>query len=202
MPTDNPQTQRLAAATARINDRVEQGAERVEQGVQSAADTAIQQVRDARERAESGLEQQRAMVSGRVRRFGDALRNTSDQLTGEDQFVQELLDGASDRVQRVAQYIDHARPEDVAYDLQSFARRQPALFFGGAFLVGLAIGRFAKSSSHGVQAPSAAPTSRVTGSAFGAEVPFSAPVNQPPQPQPATASTQPRTTEPGQGNKS
>jgi hypothetical protein len=144
MPTDNPQVQ---AQAARINERVEQGAQRLEQSVQSATDAAIEQVRGARERAESGIEQQRAMVVTRVRRLSAAIRATSDQLSREDQFAQGLLDNASERVQRVAEYLDQARLEDVARDLHDFARRQPGLFFGGSFLIGLAIGRFAKSSS-------------------------------------------------------
>jgi len=154
MPTDNPQVQ-AQAASARINERVEQGAQRVEQSVQSAANAAIEQVRDVRERAESGIEQQRAMVASRVRRVSAALRSTSDQLSREDQFAQSLLDNASERVQRVAEYIDQAQLQDVARDLHSFARRQPGLFFGGSFLIGLAIGRFAKSSSSAASASSA-----------------------------------------------
>ncbi|MET0287790.1 MAG: hypothetical protein ABW352_25100, partial [Polyangiales bacterium] len=84
MPTDNPQTQQAAA---RINERVEQGAQRVEQEVQSASNAAIQQVRAARDRAEHGIEEQRTMVVERVRRFGDALRQTSDHLSRQDQLA-------------------------------------------------------------------------------------------------------------------
>ncbi|HEX5659286.1 MAG TPA: hypothetical protein VFX59_18960 [Polyangiales bacterium] len=222
MATDNPQVQ---AASARVNERIEQGAQRVEQGVQSVTNAAIEQVRDARERAESGIEQQRALVSRRVRRLGDALRESSNQLSPEDELAQGLLDNASERVQRMAAYIDNARFEDVAQDLKSFASRQPAVFFGSAFLVGLALGRFAKSSGTsprdyaeedrydaGVDLPApartqrassraAAPTPAAVGSAFGTGVSYSAP-NEPPQPQPEKASTQPHATEPGKGTKS
>jgi ElaB/YqjD/DUF883 family membrane-anchored ribosome-binding protein len=243
MPTDNPQVQ---AASARVNERIEQGAQRLEQGVQSATTAAIEQVREVRERAESGIEQQRAAVAQRVRRLGEAIRHTSDQLSREDQFAQSLLDNASSRVQSVAEYIDQARLEDVAQDVQTFARRQPAVFFGGAFLIGLALGRFAKSSgsssagrdedlyeaevdlpaparkqsaqrapgydlsSSATPAPatsspstSSPSTSTAVGSAAGTDVSYSAPkASEPPKPQVSTASTAPRATEPGQGNKS
>lgn len=39
-------------------------------------------------------------------------------------------------------------------DTEQFARRRPALFFGGAVLAGLAVGRFFKSASPGASATS------------------------------------------------
>jgi hypothetical protein len=43
--------------------------------------------------------------------------------------------------------VDHATPRTIARDVHRFAQEKPAWFFGGAFLLGLAVGRFVKSSS-------------------------------------------------------
>ncbi len=61
--------------------------------------------------------------------------------------------------------VDDARREhdaengvsDMMDDVAAFARRRPALFIGGAFLIGLGVARFLKSSSESV-APSTSPT--------------------------------------------
>ncbi|HEY6556163.1 MAG TPA: hypothetical protein VI072_02780, partial [Polyangiaceae bacterium] len=45
-----------------------------------------------------------------------------------------------------ASYVSETDPRDVLQDVQDFARQRPAWFFGGAFLLGLAAGRFLKAS--------------------------------------------------------
>jgi ElaB/YqjD/DUF883 family membrane-anchored ribosome-binding protein len=216
MPTNNP-TQSAPPASASAFGTTQQQqkiADRVEQTTQHAADAAVAQVREVRERAESGLAEQRSLVAERVRRLGGVLRTGSDQLTREDEFVQSLLDTASERVERVADYIDRASPSDVIEDLSTLARTQPGLFFGGAFVLGLAIGRFAKSSqreSYG-STPSrtyyrepAEGASRMQVESTGATasgVAYSAPTSNEKKPQEREASEQARPVSPGEGNKS
>ncbi len=144
MPTEPSPTQH---AFVRNDERSEPGAQRSEPRHQGASDPALRQLLNLRERVERGLEEQRTLLVGRVSRLGASLQQTSNQLTREDQLAQELLDGASTRLQRVASYLDNARRDDVVHDLGAFARRQPAVFFGGAFLVGLVLGRLGNSST-------------------------------------------------------
>ncbi|HEX5409649.1 MAG TPA: hypothetical protein VFW89_07775 [Gemmatimonadaceae bacterium] len=56
------------------------------------------------------------------------------------------VDRAGQQVQRFADYIRTADPGDIADRTETFARRQPAAFLGGAFALGLAGARFLKSS--------------------------------------------------------
>lgn len=148
MPTNNPtqttpQAPPSSSSTAFGSQRVQ---ERVEETAQSASDAAIEKVREVRERAETSIDEQRGQFADRVRRLGDVLQSSSSELGRKDAFAQQLLEQASTRVQRAANYIETASASDVVDDLHSVARQRPGLFFGGAFLVGLAVGRFAKSS--------------------------------------------------------
>jgi hypothetical protein len=60
--------------------------------------------------------------------------------------VAKYADSISDGVDRVANYVGSLEPGALVTDASRFARSKPAWFFGGAFLVGLAAGRFLKSS--------------------------------------------------------
>lgn len=160
MPNNNPQqstsqqsTQR-SEGSSKISDRVEKTADqasrladKVGQTAEQTASAAMQRVRDARMQAQSGLEEQRAMVADRVRRLGGVLRAGSETLSTDDPFAQNLLTMAGERVENLAGYIEELTPGALAEDVQSFARRRPGLFFGGAFLIGLGLGRFVKSSA-------------------------------------------------------
>ncbi len=146
MPNDNPQQHSSPPRPTEAASRV---AERIEQTAEQAASSAVERVRQARDRTQSGLEQQRAEAAERIRRLGDALRSGSESLGAEDRTAQQLFDAVLTRVERVAQYVDGASMGGLAEDLHGLARRRPGVFFAGAFLAGLALGRFAKSSGHG-----------------------------------------------------
>ena len=87
-------------------------------------------------------------MADRIRRVGSALRSASDKLREEDQMAARYADIASEGVERAARYVGSTDLSRAVRDLEGFARRQPALFFGGAFLVGLAAGRFLQSTQH------------------------------------------------------
>lgn len=152
MPTNNPQPQTSGSRSgseqsSSFEGRVERGSERVERGIEQLATSAADRVREAREQATSGITEQRDMVAQRIRRISGVLRAGSSTLATDDSFAQNLLEAASDRIARVADYVSEATPGMVSDDLQRVARRRPGLFFGGAFMLGLTLGRFVKSST-------------------------------------------------------
>jgi hypothetical protein len=83
----------------------------------------------------------------RVRGVGTALRSAGEQLREEDDVVAGYAEKASERIESIASYLDSAEPRELARDAEDLARTHPAWFFGGAFLVGLAAGRFLKAST-------------------------------------------------------
>jgi hypothetical protein len=83
----------------------------------------------------------RSQTVNRMHTVGAALRSASGEIEGDDQGVRDVLEYASDRVERVAQYFSDVSLEDLRQDLTGFARRRPGLAFGGALLLGIAAGR-------------------------------------------------------------
>jgi len=112
------------------------------EGAEQLKNKALERVGDVRERAYS----QREQIADRVRRVSSAVRSAGDQLREQDERAAQLADMASQRIDRAAQYVSTLEPQQMVRDVESFARRQPAAFFGGAFLLGLAAARFLKSS--------------------------------------------------------
>ncbi len=94
---------------------------------------------EQKHRATEGL----AHVAQALRRTTDVLRD--DGRSGLANYVQQ----ASDRIERFSQRIDEQDLQQMLQDVHRFARRQPALFIGAAFGLGLLGGRLLKSSTSG-----------------------------------------------------
>jgi hypothetical protein len=79
--------------------------------------------------------------------IAQAIRKTGEQLRAEDQGAfTEYFDGAARRVDVASQYLKNRTLGQLVGDVEQFARNEPALFLGGAFVAGLVGGRFLKSS--------------------------------------------------------
>jgi hypothetical protein len=128
------------------NQRLGRLPERTQEAADRAREAAIEKVESVRDRTREGIDQSRQQVADRIRRLGSALRSASDALHDEDRTVARYAELASEKIEQAAGYIGSADVRRTMRDVEGFARRQPALFFGGAFLLGLAAGRFLKSS--------------------------------------------------------
>ena len=73
--------------------------------------------------------------------------NASTELRTENEAVAQYVDMASDQLRRMADQIRQKGVSEMVDDLNRFARRRPALFIGGALLVGIGIARFLKASA-------------------------------------------------------
>jgi hypothetical protein len=148
MPNNNPQQQTTPQQQiARAAEGASKAAERLGESAEHATSVAIEKVRQVRDDAQSGIEQQRDQVAERIRRLSGVLRAGSQTLSTDDPLAQQLFETAGERIEQVADYIKEITPGDLADDITSLARRRPGLFFGGSFILGLALGRFVKSSA-------------------------------------------------------
>jgi hypothetical protein len=97
--------------------------------------------------AESQLSKQKETATGVLEQVADALRMTGDQLrtTRQDKVARYALQ-ASDQIRGISESIRDAEPRDLLRRVEDVARREPALFLGGAFVLGLLGARFLKSS--------------------------------------------------------
>jgi hypothetical protein len=89
-----------------------------------------------------------ADVLGQV---SQAIRQSGEQLRGEQPQVASVADTAAQQVDRVGDYLRHTDFEGLVRGAEDFARRQPAMFLGGALLLGIAASRFLKASPNGGQ---------------------------------------------------
>ena len=110
-----------------------------------AASAATRQVQKTRDRIEDRISEQREQITGRVRALGRALRGAGAVME-EDNLAANALNYASDKIESVAGYVAELSPDRVVDDLRGVARSRPWWFYGGAFALGLALGRFARSS--------------------------------------------------------
>jgi hypothetical protein len=103
----------------------------------------------ATDKVASGLDTGKARAADELRRVADALRQTGDKLRGDNAggAAEGYIASAAGQVDRFSSYIRSTSVRDMVNNVESFARRQPTLFVGGAFVLGLLGARFLKSSS-------------------------------------------------------
>jgi len=120
--------------------------DRAERAAEQAKSAAIDRVHTVRDQAQNSLDQGRNQVVARIRHVSSALKSAGNELRKDDETVARYVTAASDRIESVASYVSSAEPGRVLGDVQDLAQRKPAWFFGGAFVLGLAAGRFLKAS--------------------------------------------------------
>jgi hypothetical protein len=114
---------------------------------QEARDKAGEFVGRARERASSGIEDTMVRAASELGSVANALRQCgSDMSNREDAMLAPYLERVADQVERVSGFLESRSVNDLARDVQSFARRNPAVFLGACFGVGVLAARFLKSS--------------------------------------------------------
>jgi hypothetical protein len=124
--------------------------EQIRQARDKVVDQAKTTLRDARDRAGSSLSESRRQAAEQIGGIGGALHRTSEQLRNENQAqFADVADSVGRQIDRVADYLRDSDGRTIARDVESLARRQPALVFAGAFALGLVAARFLKSSDPG-----------------------------------------------------
>jgi hypothetical protein len=124
--------------------------EQIRQARDKVVDQAKSTFRDARDRAGSSLSDGRRRAAEQIGGIGGALHRTSEQLRHEDQArVADVADSVGRQLDRAAGYLRDSDGRTITRDIESLARRQPAIVFAGAFVVGLVAARFLRSSDPG-----------------------------------------------------
>lgn len=118
-----------------------------QQTQQKAGEIAEQAKAQVVEQATNQAASQKDRAVSSLGSVADALRQASQHLRDNEQApVAQYADKAADRVEQFVQHLDGKEVQELLRDVERYARRQPALFLGGAFAVGLLAARFLKSS--------------------------------------------------------
>jgi hypothetical protein len=99
------------------------------------------------EQATTQLEDRKSTAVEGISTVAQAIRGTGDQLRDQEQGgIAQYVDRAADQLEQFAGYLSGRDLRELVHDAEQFARREPALFLGGAFTLGLFAARFLKSS--------------------------------------------------------
>lgn len=132
-----------------VEQATQQGMELVHQTQQKAGDMVDQ----IQSQLKSKLTEEKTIVSGGLDHIASAVQEAGQSLREKDQPVLgEYADSAAKLVNNFSHYLLRTDIEDFVGDIQTVARKRPALFVGSLFVVGLLAGRFMKSSNHNVNA--------------------------------------------------
>jgi F0F1-type ATP synthase membrane subunit b/b' len=91
-------------------------------------------------------------IADTVRQFTENLRSNQDAPIA--QTVAQYGDTVTQQVEKLADYLDRADLNKLSRDVETFARRNPVVFIGGAFAAGILLSRFIKSSQQRALPPS------------------------------------------------
>lgn len=140
-------------ATHETSPATESGTGGMVKDVVGQAQEKTKQVMDqAQEKAKSALADRKSQAAEGLGTVAHAIRQTGENLREQDQatFVAQYADKLADQVERFSTQLRDRDVEQFVTDAEDFARRQPGLFIGGAFALGVFLARFLKSSSrHG-----------------------------------------------------
>jgi len=97
------------------------------------------------------LTDQKGVASEALKQVAEAVRQAGEGLRGQQQpALGGYADSASEALHKVSDYLNQNDLPTITRDVETAARQRPALFLGGAFLMGLFIGRLVRSSGRNV----------------------------------------------------
>jgi len=119
---------------------------------EQAKDTAGHAYDAATEKASSKFEEKKTDISGGLSSVAGSIRTVSQNLKTSDaqnaitDATAKYTDTAARTLEDVANYFETKDLRTMMHDAEDFARRNPAIFIGGAAVLGLLAARFLKSS--------------------------------------------------------
>lgn len=131
--------------------------ETINKAKDTAGQAATQVAGKAQEKATAILGEQKSNLAAGIGSIADSVRHIGEDLQdggdGEKNqiaaFAGQYGDSLAEQIERVSHYVEDKDFREIARDAEQFARRKPALFVGGAFVLGILAARIFKSSGAG-----------------------------------------------------
>jgi hypothetical protein len=123
--------------------------------ITAATETVKQEVAtfasSVKDKTKDQVEQRKDTATRTVGDFANAVRHAGDELAQHDQSaVGRVVKQAADGLEHLSRTVAEKRPEELLDAVRDFGRSNPTAFIAGSVLLGVALGRFARSSeSHG-----------------------------------------------------
>jgi hypothetical protein len=101
----------------------------------------------AQEQAKSAVANRKEQAVDQLGSVAQAFRQTGSELRHQNkEMIARYTDQLADQVERFTGYLEERDVDQLLHEAEDFARRRPEIFLGGAFMLGLLVGRFVKSS--------------------------------------------------------
>ncbi|MCF3933120.1 hypothetical protein L1787_06785 [Acuticoccus sp. M5D2P5] len=122
--------------------------EKIDEAAETVRDSAEHAGADVKNAAHAYAEEGKKYAASHISTFASAVRRASDELSERDQGIAaRVVTEAADGLEQVANSISNKSVDEMVVSVERFARRNPSAFVIGTVLAGVALGRFAKSSS-------------------------------------------------------
>jgi hypothetical protein len=110
----------------------------------SQAGVLASQAADA---VKSQIDTQKSKAADNLGSLSNAIRQSADSLSqnGQPQ-IAGVVTSAAEKIDDVTSYLRNKNVDEIASEINDYARQNPQIFIGGAFLLGIAVARFLKSS--------------------------------------------------------
>ncbi|MEX0405515.1 hypothetical protein ABGN05_07585 [Aquibium sp. LZ166] len=115
---------------------------------------AMSMAEGARDEALARGEQIKSEAADGLHTFADAVRKARDELDKDGSPVSGFVGQAADGLERLSRSLQNTSGPEMLESVREFGRRNPMSFVAASVLAGIALGRFAQSSSRHAQRPS------------------------------------------------
>ena len=95
------------------------------------------------------VDQGREQVAEGIGQLAGTIRQVSTDLGTNQPMIADVAATAADQAERIGQYLRETDAKQIITNVEDLARRQPILFLGGAFVLGLVASRLLKAGSGG-----------------------------------------------------
>ncbi len=139
---------KVETATDKVQEVAGEAGRKASETAAVVKDQAKRTVSQVTDQAKTNVDSRMGEVASELGSVAEAVRQTSEDLGGQDQeAIARYGNRIADQIEGVSNYLNNRGVEEVLADVEGLARRQPALFLGGAFTLGLLVGRFLRSSN-------------------------------------------------------
>jgi len=103
---------------------------------------------NVKQRASDQFDSQKSKATDTLGVIANAVHGTTEQLRSDHhEALAQYIEGAANQLDRMSTTLRNKDVNVLLSDARQLARRQPALFIGGSFALGLLAARFMKSSA-------------------------------------------------------
>ena len=118
----------------------------VQQATEKLKTKATEVTSSASQKGQEYADKTRQTAADKLEHVSSSVRQTTEKLQQEDPNIAHYTRICADKLQDAANYIRGRNVSELKQDAEELARRHPAVFYGGMFVLGMAAARFLKAS--------------------------------------------------------